>query len=78
MTLHINTYGTPYKKQKKHKTNEHPKVYKHQIDSIAKTYDNFKNYAIPQSHRDVYKTNGGTPQLNQNYTVFGKVIKGIK
>ena len=52
--------------------------YSDRIDSIAKTYDNFETYVIPQSHRDVYKTLGGTPQLDQNYTVFGQVVKGIE
>jgi len=32
---------------------------------------------IPMDQRNVYKTEGGTPQLDQNYTVFGKVIKGM-
>lgn len=33
---------------------------------------------IPQAHRTVYKTIGGTPHLDQNYTVFGEVVKGIE
>jgi peptidyl-prolyl cis-trans isomerase B (cyclophilin B) len=32
---------------------------------------------IPFSHRVVYETQGGTPWLDMNYTVFGKVIRGI-
>jgi cyclophilin family peptidyl-prolyl cis-trans isomerase len=32
---------------------------------------------IPQTQRDAYKTTGGTPHLDQNYTVFGEIIKGI-
>jgi peptidyl-prolyl cis-trans isomerase B (cyclophilin B) len=31
---------------------------------------------IPADQRQVYKTVGGTPHLDQNYTVFGEVIKG--
>ena len=27
--------------------------------------------------RQLYKTIGGTPSLDQNYTVFGEVIKGL-
>jgi peptidyl-prolyl cis-trans isomerase B (cyclophilin B) len=34
-------------------------------------------YKLPQSHREVYKTVGGTPQLDQNYTVFGEVVSGL-
>lgn len=33
---------------------------------------------IPQAQRTVYKTIGGTPHLDQNYTVFGEVVKGIE
>lgn len=33
---------------------------------------------IPQPHRAVYKTTGGTPQLDQQYTVFGFVVKGLE
>ena len=32
---------------------------------------------IPADHREVYKTIGGTPHLDQNYTVFGEVVKGL-
>ncbi|MEP6583091.1 MAG: peptidylprolyl isomerase [Ginsengibacter sp.] len=32
---------------------------------------------IPQSHREFYKTVGGTPFLDMNYTVFGEVISGM-
>ena len=45
---------------------------------LAKTYENFEPYKIPEAHREVYKTNGGTPHLDQNYTVFGEVISGLE
>lgn len=32
---------------------------------------------IPVNLREVYKTIGGTPHLDQNYTVFGEVVSGI-
>lgn len=32
---------------------------------------------IPPNEREVYKTIGGTPHLDQNYTVFGNVVKGL-
>ena len=47
------------------------------ILSVAKTYEIFKSYTIPEAHREVYRTLGGTPHLDQNYTVFGEVISGI-
>jgi len=33
---------------------------------------------IPIWQREVYKTLGGIPHLDQNYTVFGEVVKGIE
>jgi cyclophilin family peptidyl-prolyl cis-trans isomerase len=33
---------------------------------------------IPADQREVYKTIGGTPSLDQNYTVFGEVVKGME
>ncbi|MFI5133957.1 MAG: peptidylprolyl isomerase [Chitinophagales bacterium] len=32
---------------------------------------------IPADQREVYKTIGGTPHLDQGYTVFGEVVKGL-
>lgn len=32
---------------------------------------------IPDDQKAVYKTIGGTPHLDQNYTVFGEVIEGL-
>ena len=32
---------------------------------------------IPAEQREVYKTLGGTPHLDRDYTVFGRVIKGL-
>jgi cyclophilin family peptidyl-prolyl cis-trans isomerase len=33
---------------------------------------------IPADQREAYKTIGGVPQLDQNYTVFGEVVKGLE
>ncbi|MCS5491342.1 peptidylprolyl isomerase [Algoriphagus limi] len=38
----------------------------------------FEKYTIPDSHRKVYQEIGGTPHLDQNYTVFGQVISGLE
>lgn len=32
---------------------------------------------IPIEHRTVYRTVGGTPHLDQGYTVFGEVVRGL-
>lgn len=36
-----------------------------------------KGYRFPQAHRQSYMQIGGAPHLDQNYTVFGKVIRGL-
>ncbi len=33
---------------------------------------------IPQWERQVYKTIGGVPHLDQNYTVYGEIVKGLE
>ena len=48
------------------------------INTIAETYTNFETYTIPKAHREAYKTIGGTPHLDQSYTVFGQVIDGLE
>lgn len=53
-------------------------LFRDSIRSLAKSYENFDRYTIPDAHREVYKTIGGTPHLDQNYTVFGEVTKGLE
>jgi cyclophilin family peptidyl-prolyl cis-trans isomerase len=36
-----------------------------------------KGRRIPPAHRQVYKTVGGSPHLDQSYTIFGEVVKGF-
>lgn len=33
---------------------------------------------LPPAHRQVYKTIGGAPHLDQNYTIFGEVVSGLQ
>ena len=35
------------------------------------------NIKIPENHRKIYRTIGGAPFLDMNYTVFGEVISGL-
>ncbi|RZK50629.1 MAG: peptidylprolyl isomerase [Pedobacter sp.] len=35
-------------------------------------------FKLPEAQRQVYKTIGGTPHLDQNYTIYGEVVKGIE
>jgi len=46
-----------------------------QLDSIQTA--RLQGRAIPAERRELYKTIGGTPQLDGNYTVFGEVVKGL-
>ena len=48
------------------------------ISKMAKAYRKFERYTIPEEHREVYKTEGGIPFLDQNYTVYGQVIQGLE
>jgi peptidyl-prolyl cis-trans isomerase B (cyclophilin B) len=34
-------------------------------------------YEIPEDHKAVYRKDGGTPQLDSRYTVFGEVVSGM-
>lgn len=45
-----------------------------QLDNVEK---NRLKHKIPEYQRAVYKTLGGTPHLDRNYTVYGEVVKGI-
>lgn len=46
-----------------------------QLDKLEK--ERLGGRKIPTDQREVYKTDGGAPHLDQNYTVFGQVIKGM-
>lgn len=46
-----------------------------ELDALER--NRLKGKKIPYSHRQVYKTEGGTPWLDMNYTVFGKVLSGM-
>ena len=57
---------------------ERSTLYLDTIMNSARNDENYKMYTIPEVHRQIYRTVGGTPTLDQNYTVFGEVIKGIE
>ena len=46
------------------------------LDSVET--NRLKGRKIPPGHREVYKTIGGSPHLDQSYTVFGEVIRGME
>ena len=45
------------------------------LDSVERFRLNGRK--IPAEQREVYKTIGGTPTLDQGYTVYGEVVKGL-
>ena len=45
-----------------------------QLDAVEK---NRLKAKIPTWQREVYKTIGGTPHLDRNYTVYGEIVKGL-
>ncbi|SNT12352.1 peptidyl-prolyl cis-trans isomerase B (cyclophilin B) [Ekhidna lutea] len=47
------------------------------LSKISEGYEDFDRHSIPEYQREVYRTLGGTPHLDQNYTVFGEVVKGM-
>lgn len=51
------------------------------MDNVKDSVENIlmpKNtFTIPEDRRKVYMTEGGTPHLDGNYTVFGQVVEGF-
>ena len=45
------------------------------LDSVE-TY-RLNGRKLPMAHREVYKTTGGSPHLDQNYTIFGEMVRGF-
>ncbi|WEK18467.1 MAG: peptidylprolyl isomerase [Candidatus Pedobacter colombiensis] len=50
---------------------------KKQTDAQLDAVEHKKNRKIPPAQREVYKTIGGTPNLDQDYTVFGEIVAGM-
>ena len=54
------------------------KIDGYKLDSLAeKEAEQMKKYKFPEAHREFYKTIGGAPHLDQNYTIFGEVVHGM-
>ena len=51
---------------------------KPQSDAQLDANEKQKNVKYSPEQREYYKTLGGTPQLDNEYTVFGEVVEGIE
>jgi cyclophilin family peptidyl-prolyl cis-trans isomerase len=47
-------------------------------DAQLDTTEKKKNRKIPAAQREVYKTIGGIPYLDQDYTIFGEITEGME
>ncbi len=53
-------------------------LYKQMQDTIQAVLSTVKPYQLSQNQIDTYTTVGGTPHLDDDYTVFGEVIEGLE
>ena len=51
---------------------------KHYTDYELDKWENDRGIKFTPEQRDAYKTEGGAPNLDNDYTIFGRVIKGMK
>lgn len=65
-------------KFKEDKNNDSLMYYTKIIDQkINIEYEKNPHYRFPKEHIELYKTVGGTPHLDNNYSIFGEVISGF-
>lgn len=57
---------------------EEIKLIMEEIDPIIEERMIEKKFAYSDEQREIYKTIGGTPHLDMQYTVFGEVIDGLE
>lgn len=63
---------------KKEQNNDSLMVYFKIINKLVdEEYAKTPHYSFPAEHRNIYKTIGGTPHLDSQYTIFGEVIDGL-
>lgn len=61
------------------KNNDSLLLYTKQLDEIVNTtYEKTPHYTFKPEHQTLYKTVGGTPHLDSNYTIFGEVTEGLE
>ena len=63
---------------KKDQNNDSLMVYFKIINKLVdEEYAKTPHYVIPNNQREIYKTIGGAPHLDTQYTIFGEVIEGL-
>jgi cyclophilin family peptidyl-prolyl cis-trans isomerase len=63
---------------KKEQNNDSLMVYYKIINKqVDEEFVKVPHYSFPPEHRTIYKTIGGTPHLDSQYTIFGEVIEGL-
>jgi len=64
---------------KKEQNNDSLMVYFKTVNKLVdEAYAKTAHYTFPPEHRNIYKTIGGTPHLDSQYTIFGEVIDGLE
>ena len=63
---------------KKEQNNDSLMVYFKTVNKLVEDeYAKTPHYTFPPEHKTIYKTLGGTPHLDSQYTIFGEVIEGL-
>ncbi len=64
---------------KKEQNNDSLMVYFKIINKLVdEEYAKTPHYSFPPDHKTIYKTIGGTPHLDTQYTIFGEVTEGLE
>lgn len=71
-------FADKLKQFRSEKNNDSLMVYIKKLDQmIDEAYQKLPHYKISPEQQQIYKTIGGTPHLDNNYTIFGEVIEGL-
>lgn len=64
---------------KEQKTTDSLMTYNKKLDAlIAPIYEKTPHYTFKPEHINLYKTVGGTPHLDSQYTIYGEVVEGLE
>jgi peptidylprolyl isomerase len=64
---------------KKAQNNDSLMVYFKTVNKLVEDeYTKTPHYSFPEAHKIIYKTIGGTPHLDSQYTIFGEVVEGLE